>query len=52
MPKVRFALSSTATFSRTDTVTDSEYFYNLILELLEDPEEATEVNALLQWWNA
>ena len=38
-------------FSRTDTVTDSEYFYNLVIELLEDPEERVEVDDLLKWWN-
>jgi hypothetical protein len=32
-------------------VTDSETFYNSILNLLEDPEEAAEVEDLLNWWN-
>ncbi|TEB31337.1 hypothetical protein FA13DRAFT_1754812 [Coprinellus micaceus] len=49
--QVRFALSSSATFSRTDTITDSEYFYNLIIDLLEEESEALEVAELLQWWN-
>ncbi|KAJ3526688.1 hypothetical protein NMY22_g10070 [Coprinellus aureogranulatus] len=49
--QVRFALSSQATFSRTDSVTDSEFFYNLIIELLEDTEEQVEVAELLKWWN-
>ncbi len=49
--KARFALSSSSVFSRTDTATDSERFYNSILEILEDPDEAVEVNALLTWWN-
>ncbi|KAF6745743.1 hypothetical protein DFP72DRAFT_823847, partial [Ephemerocybe angulata] len=49
--QVRFGLSSCASFSRTDRVTDSEYFYNLIVELLEDPEEQNEVSDLLMWWN-
>ncbi|KAF6765313.1 hypothetical protein DFP72DRAFT_798048, partial [Ephemerocybe angulata] len=49
--QVRFALTSTQSFSRTDLVTDSEYFYNLIIELLDDPEEIIEVNDLLLWWN-
>ncbi|KAJ3521526.1 hypothetical protein NMY22_g12276 [Coprinellus aureogranulatus] len=49
--QVRFALSSTAIFSRTDSVTDSEFFYNLIVDLLEDETEAVEVAELLQWWN-
>lgn len=49
--KARFALSSSNVFSRTDTTTDSERFYNSLLELLEDPEEVVEVNALIIWWN-
>jgi hypothetical protein len=31
--------------------TDSERFYSTILDLLEDPDEADEVNDLLEWWN-
>ena len=38
-------------FSRTDTVTDSERFYNSILDLFKDVEENEEVNDLLLWWN-
>jgi hypothetical protein len=49
--QVRFALSSSSVFSRTDTVTDSERFYNSILDLFEDVEETEEVNDLLTWWN-
>ncbi|TEB33309.1 hypothetical protein FA13DRAFT_1627468, partial [Coprinellus micaceus] len=49
--QVRFALSSGSTFSRTDRATDSEYFYELLIEVLEDPEEYVEVSALLEWWN-
>ncbi|KAF6751825.1 hypothetical protein DFP72DRAFT_815914, partial [Ephemerocybe angulata] len=49
--QVRFALHSSPVFSRGDTVTDSEFFYNLIIELFEDPEEELEVQALLLWWN-
>ncbi|RXW25760.1 hypothetical protein EST38_g2 [Candolleomyces aberdarensis] len=45
-------MNASATFSRTDTVTDSEYFYNLVLELLEDPEESNDVEDLLKWWNS
>ena len=44
-------LSSLPVFSRTDTVTDSEKFYNLILDLFEDTEEKEEVDNLLMWWN-
>ena len=50
-PQVRFALSSSPVFSRTDTVTDSERFYNSVLDLFEDPEEIQEVNDLQTWWN-
>ena len=49
--QVRFALSSAQVFSRTDLVTDSERFYNSILELLDDPEEKGEVDELMTWWN-
>jgi hypothetical protein len=49
--QVRFALSSSAVFSRTDTVTDSERFYDTVLDLFEDVEEQQEVNDLLMWWN-
>ncbi|KAG2141981.1 hypothetical protein DEU56DRAFT_734009 [Suillus clintonianus] len=48
--QVRFALSSSSVFSRTDTVTDSENFYHSILDLLEDPEEIEEVSDLMTWW--
>ncbi|RDB29854.1 hypothetical protein Hypma_014050, partial [Hypsizygus marmoreus] len=49
--QVRFALSSANTFSRTDTVTDSERFYNSLLDILEDVDEQQEVSQLLAWWN-
>jgi hypothetical protein len=49
--QVRFALSSASTYSRTDTETDSERFYNTVLELLDDPLEKKEVSELLDWWN-
>ena len=32
-------------------MTDSEQFYNSILELLEDWDEQQEVKDLLKWWN-
>ncbi|KAG1854093.1 hypothetical protein C8R48DRAFT_610352 [Suillus tomentosus] len=48
--QVRFSLSSSSVFSRTDTVTDSENFYHSILDLLEDPEESQEVVDLMTWW--
>ena len=49
--QVRFALSSSPVCSRTDTITDSERFYNTVLDLFEDVEEREEVNDLLNWWN-
>ncbi|KAG1839784.1 hypothetical protein C8R48DRAFT_621474 [Suillus tomentosus] len=49
--QVRFTLSSSSVFSRTDTTTDSETFYHSLLDLLEDPEECKEVDELLTWWN-
>jgi hypothetical protein len=44
-------LCSSNTFSRTDLVTDSETFYNSVLELLDDPFERDEVRELLGWWD-
>lgn len=32
-------------------MTDSEFFYNLVIDLLEDENEAAEVAELLHWWN-
>ena len=49
--QARFSLTSAQVFSHTDHVTDSERFYNSILELLEDPEERDEVDQLMAWWN-
>ncbi|KAG1906193.1 uncharacterized protein F5891DRAFT_1125612 [Suillus fuscotomentosus] len=49
--QVRFALTSSSVFSRTDTTTDSETFYHSLLDLLEDPDESKEVDELLIWWN-
>ncbi|KIK34358.1 hypothetical protein CY34DRAFT_98146 [Suillus luteus UH-Slu-Lm8-n1] len=49
--QVRFALTSSPIFSHTDTVTDSERFYNSILDIFEDPEEKQEVEDLAVWWN-
>jgi hypothetical protein len=49
--QVRFALSSSPVFSRTDLVTDSERFYNSVLDLFEDIEERAEVDELITWWN-
>ena len=49
--QVRFALSSSPIFSRSDAVTDSETFYSSILDLLDDVDEKEEVTQLLAWWN-
>ena len=49
--QARFALTSTQVFSWTDLTTDSERFYNSILELLEDLDEKDEVDQLMGWWN-
>ncbi|KAG2335428.1 hypothetical protein BDR05DRAFT_978950 [Suillus weaverae] len=48
---VRFALSSSLVFSRTNTATNSETFYHSLLNLLENPDEPKEVDELLVWWN-
>lgn len=42
---------SCPTFTRSDTVTDSERFYNSVLDFLEDPDEQEVVNDLMVWWN-
>ncbi|KAG1732025.1 uncharacterized protein EDB91DRAFT_1238858 [Suillus paluster] len=49
--QVQFALTSSPVFSCTDTVTDSERFYNSILDIFEDPDEKQEVDKLVVWWN-
>ncbi|KAJ3504855.1 hypothetical protein NMY22_g17779 [Coprinellus aureogranulatus] len=50
--QVRFALNDASSFCRSAHAgTDSEYFYNLIIDLLEDEKEAVEVADLLKWWN-
>ena len=38
---------SAQVFSRTDQLTDSEHFYNSILDLLDDRDEKDEVDELL-----
>ncbi|KAJ3550552.1 hypothetical protein NMY22_g398 [Coprinellus aureogranulatus] len=47
----RFALGSSAVFSRNDKTTDSERFYRSIIAFLESPSEKKEVDELLKWWN-
>ncbi|KAF9455727.1 hypothetical protein BDZ94DRAFT_1179339 [Collybia nuda] len=49
--QARFALTSCPTFTRSDTVTDLERFYNSVLDFLEDPDEQEEVKSLMVWWN-
>ena len=49
--QVHFVLSSSTVFSRTDTVTNSNCFYNSTLELIDDIEEQEEVQELIEWWN-
>lgn len=49
--QVRFALSSSPIFTRTDAETDSARFYNSVLEFLDDPDERNEVDQLLEFWN-
>ncbi|KAH6896068.1 hypothetical protein BKA70DRAFT_1438761 [Coprinopsis sp. MPI-PUGE-AT-0042] len=50
--QVRFALSSSPTFSRTDLVTDSERFYGSVIEGFTEPLYHVQVNLLLSWWDA
>jgi hypothetical protein len=49
--QVRFALSSSAIFSRTDSAMDSNRFFTSLLGLLDDIDERQEVEDLLAWWN-
>ncbi|KAG2081961.1 hypothetical protein BD769DRAFT_1633495 [Suillus cothurnatus] len=49
--QIRFMLTSSPVFSCTDTVTDSERFYNSVLDIFEDPDEKQEVDDLTVWWN-
>ncbi|KAG1901226.1 uncharacterized protein F5891DRAFT_950921, partial [Suillus fuscotomentosus] len=49
--QIRFSLTSSPVFSHTDTVTDSERFYNSVLDIFEDLGEKQEVNDLTIWWN-
>ncbi|KAH6897814.1 hypothetical protein BKA70DRAFT_1116106 [Coprinopsis sp. MPI-PUGE-AT-0042] len=49
--QVQFSLTSASIFSCSDAETDSETFYNSVLDLLEDPEEQEEVKDLLSWWD-
>jgi len=49
--QLRFALSSSSVFCRTDTSTDSERFYESVLDFLDHPDEENEVRDLLNWWN-
>ncbi|KAH6891551.1 hypothetical protein BKA70DRAFT_1119957, partial [Coprinopsis sp. MPI-PUGE-AT-0042] len=49
--QVRFALSSTAVFSRNDFVTDSERFYNSLVTFMQDLEEQVDVRKLIVWWD-
>jgi hypothetical protein len=49
--QLRFALSSSSVFCRSDTATDSERFYESVLDFLDHPEEKDNVADLLNWWN-
>ncbi|KAH6908723.1 hypothetical protein BKA70DRAFT_1371919 [Coprinopsis sp. MPI-PUGE-AT-0042] len=49
--QVRFALSSSPVFSRTDLLTDSERFYGSIIDEFLNPAEGHRVAQLLTWWN-
>ncbi|TEB19079.1 hypothetical protein FA13DRAFT_1802631 [Coprinellus micaceus] len=49
---LRFSLSHWNIFNRNDKNADSERFYAGILDFLEDPQEQTEVDELMKWWNS
>ncbi|TFK81532.1 hypothetical protein K466DRAFT_455048, partial [Polyporus arcularius HHB13444] len=48
---VRFALGSSSTFTRSDTVTDSELFYNSLYSFVTHPDENERLAELLESWN-
>jgi hypothetical protein len=50
--QLRFALSSSSVFCKNDTSTDSERFYESVLDFLDHPEEQDSVRDLLRWWNS
>ncbi|KAG2126560.1 uncharacterized protein EDB93DRAFT_1097053 [Suillus bovinus] len=49
--QVHFSLTSSPVFLHMDTVTDSERFYNSVLEVFEDLDEKQEIDDLVVWWN-
>jgi hypothetical protein len=50
--QLRFALSSSSSvFCRSDIATDSERFYDTVLDFLDHLEEKDDVDELLNWWN-
>ncbi|EGO01387.1 hypothetical protein SERLA73DRAFT_121668 [Serpula lacrymans var. lacrymans S7.3] len=49
--QVRFGLSLSLVFTKSDAITDSERFYSSILDLFNNIDEREEVEALLKWWN-
>ncbi|KAF8232269.1 hypothetical protein L208DRAFT_1563529 [Tricholoma matsutake] len=49
--QLHFALSSSLVFCQSDTMMDSEQFYESVLDFLDDPEEKDKVDDLLNWWN-
>ena len=48
---VRFTLSLSLVFTRSDSNCDSIRFYNTMVTFLEDPDEEEEVSELLLFWN-
>ncbi|KAI0310318.1 hypothetical protein OF83DRAFT_1040655, partial [Amylostereum chailletii] len=49
--QVRFCLSSASVFSQNDKITDSEHFYNSLLNYLDNPVEQKQVSKLMKWWD-
>ncbi|KAI0310927.1 hypothetical protein OF83DRAFT_1069701 [Amylostereum chailletii] len=49
--QARFCLLSATVFSQNDKITDSERFYNSLLNYLNNSEEQKEVSMLLKWWD-
>jgi len=51
LAQLRFSLSSSSVFCRSDTSTDLERFYESVFDFLNDPDEKEDVADLMNWWN-
>lgn len=49
--QLRFTLSSSPVFARTDLVTDSENFYGTVIKQFNKKQYLPRVADLLKWWD-